>query len=109
MYESGKDFIQDASKTIKKIYPDCKVLSEQFNDAAFGNSCIIFKAEKLLIRCIMDRGQIFIEFASSNKPDEWHYLENLVKEIDGTDIGVLSLNEYEEIILKYKNKIKDFF
>lgn len=60
-------------------------VEEMYDVESFGDSTVILESDKLQVRFIRDRGQVFADISSSLDPTSWWDLA-LVAELTGTTI-----------------------
>jgi len=64
------------------------VLDERYDPEAFGNSLVDFQSDSVVMRVLLDRGQVMIDFRpSAGSPECWYGLNSVVEffapEFDG--------------------------
>lgn len=73
-------------------------VSHTVDSAEFGNAEAVFRIHALLLRFVRDRGQVFVDLASSASPTEFHELDNVEIGMGWKTIDeVLAKREPEEL------------
>lgn len=54
------------------------VVSDQYDESAFGNAEVILSGGNVLIRLVRDRGDVFADATSTAFPDDWTPLERVL-------------------------------
>jgi hypothetical protein len=61
----------------------CSVIEDSYDSKAFGDSVVVLQCEKVKIRFLQDRGQIFVELMPPAEAGKWWDLFFLLEAIHG--------------------------
>src|SRR5688572_18551941 len=62
---------------------------------------VTFRTERILVRFVRERGQVFVELACPASPEDWHLLQRAMKAVGAADVpaeGPLSIEEAAELL-----------
>ena len=74
------DFLEAVSAAFRRLIDRgfLVIVSDQYDEKAFGNAVVVLAGGNVRIRLVRDRGDIFADAASVNFPDEWAPLERVL-------------------------------
>ncbi|MCI0664554.1 MAG: hypothetical protein L0220_26130 [Acidobacteria bacterium] len=101
-----------AIETIKAIgIEGAELVSETFDPKNFGNGEVVFRLGPLLLRFIRDRGQDFLDVASTIAPDRFHQFDDVEIAMGWKSVEeVLAKSEPEplaDVLVRMRNHLSE--
>jgi hypothetical protein len=102
-------FHEDVERSFAKLVAECgfRVLVGGYEAEDFGNALVVLESDSYSIRLVRDRGQVFVELASSEDPGNWYGLGRVLVVLRGkpeeeeTWSGSVNLDDASAVIEKY--------
>lgn len=70
--------LQDLTNLLKQTnFKDFELIQQSYDEKHFGNAEMIFRVGKLLVRFVRDRGQSFIDIASTALPERFYQFDTV--------------------------------